>query len=128
MGVACMRLTSDMCATLQEYNVYNQAGFTDSLPKSPGLGAIYCRESSGAGHFSIGSLATSNQAMNCDYGSSAQYCSSGYGCNEQANPAVCCVDSPQCGDGIVQANEDCDSGSANGFGNACSNYCISRGC
>lgn len=110
-----------------EFKLYNNAGFTStSMPASPVLGAIYCR-SSGAGHYSISSI-TDDRNFNCDYGSSLPWCTASYGCNEKNHPAVCCVDSPQCGDGIKQSNEDCDNGGSNAYGQACSPYCVSRNC
>ena len=60
--------------------------------------------------------------FNCWYGSSNPWCTSGYGCNEIDNIAVCCVELETCGNGVTDALETCDDGNViNGDG--CDNNC-----
>ena len=82
------------------------------------VGEIYCRQSSGAGHFALGIvgwpstiLLTTDESRNCWHGSSRPHCPTTYGCDEKHVTALCCSPSPKCGNGEVDdPTEECDDG------------------
>jgi cysteine-rich repeat protein len=105
--------------TFKEWNLYND-GWSASFGIS--VGAIYCRGSGGAGHFTI-DVGSADDDFNCWYGSSSPWCTSGYGCNEQSANAACCVDNPNCGNGALETTlEECDDGNTSD-GDGCDNDC-----
>lgn len=108
-----------LCSQL-EFNARND-GWGFSAP-SIGLGEIYCRLSSGAGHLSVSGPLGTDSPVNCWYGSSRASCTASYGCNETGSQALCCQPSPACGDGVVGPNERCDDANAD-ESDACLNSC-----
>ena len=104
--------------TREQHHARN-AGF--DYPVSNGVvvvGEIFCRNSSGAGHYTLGPYdgvtnLSEDAPLNCGYGSSRPSCESGFGCNETEVSALCCAPSPSCGNGIVDAPEElCDDANA----------------
>ncbi|MFT4628359.1 MAG: cysteine-rich repeat protein [Myxococcota bacterium] len=99
----------------EQFNNRN-GGWAEPVPAAKALGTIYCRAGdSGAGHFSVsydGIVSLGEpESLNCGYGSSRATCEAGYGCNEQTSAALCCQDTPSCGNGVVDhAEELCDDG------------------
>ena len=96
------------------------------------LGTIQCRNSGGAGHFTVPDAGHSNWNMsqdeqhNCYFGSSRPECTTGYGCNEKHGEALCCGPGPSCGNGQVDSPEEaCDDGN-NSNSDACLNNCTLR--
>jgi len=110
--------------TFKEWNLYND-GWSASFGIA--VGAIYCRGGGGAGHFTLHAN-SDDEPMNCHYGSSNPWCTSGYGCNEQSAEAACCVDNPNCGNGAVESTlEECDDGNTTN-GDGCDTDCkVSQG-
>ena len=105
----------------EEFNAYNDGW--NYIPPKTYVGAISCRNGSGAGHQTFGGYAGSDQGFNCSHGSSNPWCSTGYGCNEKQDIATCCVDNPKCGDNVVDPQlESCDDGNNNN-GDGCDNDC-----
>ena len=93
---------------------------------------IYCRNGSGAGHFTLGPYGnpgtlSTDIALNCGYGSSRpNSCPANYGCNELTVKALCCAPTNTCGDGQVQGPEEqCDDGNQDET-DACLNSCTNR--
>ena len=110
-----------LCTTL-EFNSYNDA-WNYNLPGT-GVGAIGCRKSGGAGHETIyNALMTMDATNNCGDGSSEPWCPTGYGCNEQTTIAICCIDNPTCGNGVIDALETCDDGNKVS-GDGCDSNCM----
>jgi hypothetical protein len=96
------------------------------------VGEIYCRGSSGAGHYTLGPYAGSggplsiDAPLNCGYGSSRAACPAGYGCNELIVKALCCAPSASCGNGVVDSpEEECDDGNGDETDD-CLNSCAWR--
>jgi cysteine-rich repeat protein len=110
----------------KQFNARN-AGWSFSVGSKKGLGAIRCRSGGGAGHYTIDNSPLSNdEANNCWYGSSRPSCTSGYGCNEKGNYAVCCKMNDSCGNGVVDhAEEECDDGNSNNT-DSCLENCMTR--
>jgi hypothetical protein len=119
-----------LCTRL-EHNARN-AGWS-YVPSQRTLGVIYCRPgSSGAGHltFPDASQATSLPMstavpFNCYFGSSRPSCTASYGCNEQSSYALCCAPNPNCGNGRLDAEEECDDGNTSDT-DACLSTCTWR--
>jgi cysteine-rich repeat protein len=98
---------------IEEFNNNNDGWLQpwDSIQR--GVGVISCRPGSGAGHMTFPSSGVmgDDSTNNCTYGSSRETCLTGYGCNQLDSQAVCCVDQPLCGNGVVDSpNEACDDG------------------
>ena len=116
--------------TYTEYNARNDGW---NYPVGGGtivVGEIYCRQNSGAGHFTLGGGNVTNlgqdTGMDCYHGSSRDSCPSNYGCNEQQDQALCCAPSPSCGDGQVNdPEEQCDDGNMD-ESDECLNSCAWR--
>ncbi|MFO7566481.1 MAG: DUF4215 domain-containing protein [Enhygromyxa sp.] len=91
------------------------------------VGEIYCRNSGGAGHYTLSSGTLANdQAFNCWYGSSRDSCPSNYGCNETHVEVLCCAPTPTCGNGVIDHVEElCDDGNQ-AENDACLNSCSPR--
>jgi cysteine-rich repeat protein len=92
--------------------VNRNAGWSYVSAQQP-LGAIYCRNGGGAGHYtanwSSSGPMSSPSAFNCGFGTSQPACPTGYGCNEQSAYALCCAPNPLCGNGVVDSvEEQCD--------------------
>jgi cysteine-rich repeat protein len=110
-----------LCTRLQHVN--RNAGW--NVPAggaaAVALGEIHCRSGAGtgAGHYTLGPYDAVNSLdddppLNCGYGSSRSSCPSGFGCNELAATAICCVPTPSCGNGVVDSvEEECDDANAN---------------
>lgn len=94
------------------------------------LGEIACR-SFGAGHYTISTghdftTLGDDGNVNCQFGSSRDSCTAGYGCGEQAALALCCAPTASCGNGIVDSvEEQCDDGNADET-DACLTNCAWR--
>lgn len=119
--------------TMDEFNGRNAGWTYPTSNVNRALGVIYCRSGgSSAGHFTVPDSGSPNsdlgqdEVFNCYYGSSAPACVSGFGCNEQEASALCCEDSPQCGNGVVDPPEEqCDDGNADDS-DACLTSCAHR--
>ena len=110
----------------KQYTARN-SGWSYSTGGKTGLGAIRCRGGGGAGHYTIhtGNLGQ-DEGDNCHYGSSRPTCTSGYGCNEKGNLAVCCKMNSFCGNGVVDhPEEECDDGNTSNT-DSCLNNCMTR--
>jgi len=105
-----------LCSRLEHHN--RNAGWDFQVGNNPNVvvGEIYCRNGSGAGHYTIGpynnpGTLETDLVLNCGYGSSRDSCSTGYGCNETHVRALCCAPNPNCGNGQVDdPEEECDDG------------------
>jgi len=90
------------------------------------LGAIRCRQGSGAGHYGFKSMMSVDQVDNCLYSSSRPQCVGNFGCDEKNNYALCCAPLATCGNGVVDhPEEQCDDGN-NSDSDDCLNDCITR--
>mgnify|MGYP002634530272 CR=1 FL=1 len=103
--------------TVDEFNLRNDGWTQPTDTFARALGLISCRGGGGAGHFTVPDSGSPNtelgqdESYNCWYGSSQPACSTGYGCNETQGMALCCRDSPSCGNGVVDNPEEaCDDG------------------
>ena len=120
----------DLCTHLQFAN--RNSGWSYSASQRT-VGEIYCRPSSGAGHFTMPDSGTglpftmsSSVAFNCYYGSSRPSCTAWYGCNEQEAYALCCAPTTTCGNGVVNAPEEaCDDANSDETDD-CLNTCMWR--
>ncbi len=116
----------------EEFNARNE-GWTHPYSSTKGLGTIHCRNSGGAGHFTLyydSNITTFGQdsTNNCGYGSSLQVCPSTYGCNETQHWALCCEPGATCGNGVVDSPEEtCDDGNDNETDD-CFKNCTPRMC
>ncbi len=100
------------------------------VPSQRPVGEIFCRSGGAAGHFTIGWSNTADAMSvdptnNCGFGSSRTACPSGFGCNEQNAFALCCAPNPTCGNGVVDALEECDDANAS-EADDCLNSCAWR--
>ena len=106
--------------THKEWNHYND-GWSASWGGTT-VGAIYCRSGSGAGHFTLGG-SSSDSDFNCGHGSSNPWCPADYGCNETNDIGACCIDSPACGNNVLNPLiEECDDGNTTD-GDGCDSDC-----
>ncbi len=118
--------------TWEEFNLRNDGWTQPNDNYAKALGVISCRGNGGAGHFTVPSSGSQNTLLgedevhNCWYGSSQPACSTGYGCNETEGQALCCRNSPTCGNGVVDnPEESCDDGNQDD-GDDCLSSCTWR--
>ena len=136
--VTCEEDFATLCPTgwhlcsREEFNARNE-GWTHPYASTKGLGTIHCRNSGGAGHFTLfyDSDITSfaqDSTVNCGYGSSRESCPSTYGCNETQHWALCCAPGASCGNSVVDSPEEtCDDGNDDETDD-CLKNCTTRMC
>jgi cysteine-rich repeat protein len=101
----------ELCTPLQ--HAARNDGWVFDMGGRSALGAIRCRSSGGAGHYTVAALANETPD-NCLFGSSRAECPSNFGCTEKQEYAMCCAPTETCGNGVVDsAEEECDDGNQN---------------
>ena len=91
-----------------EFNARNAAW--NYTPTKLTLGAIRCRQGTGAGQYGFKTTMSVDHVDNCLYSSSRPQCVGNFGCDEKNNHALCCAPLASCGDGVLDPEEQCDDG------------------